>query len=106
MSQGQELQNLDSTRSQSYAGPYSGISGSRHRVRDEQTLARLGKKQVLKVRFCDTTQPSSGKASGLTSLRTATFWFPFPHWIQLHHPCDLGDRFGVSPRRSRCRANS
>ncbi|CAF9941995.1 hypothetical protein IMSHALPRED_003142 [Imshaugia aleurites] len=49
MSQGQELQNLDSNHS--YAGPYSAISGSRHRIRDEQTLARLGKKQVLKRRF-------------------------------------------------------
>lgn len=63
MSHGQELQNLDSARSQSYAGPYSGISGSRHRVRDEQTLARLGKKQVLKVRLCEKAHPSPGKAS-------------------------------------------
>ena len=51
MSQNVELQNLDGTRS--YSGPYSDISGSRRRVRDEQALARLGKKQVLKVRPCD-----------------------------------------------------
>lgn len=68
MSQGQELQNLDSTHS--YAGPYSGISGSRHRVRDEQTLARLGKKQVLKVCVRDKARQSPGKASGLTTLRS------------------------------------
>ena len=54
MSQGQELQNLGSTHS--YTGPYSGISGSRHRIKDEQTLARLGKKQVLKV-CCDKSSP-------------------------------------------------
>ena len=54
MSQGQELQNLGSSRS--YTGPYSGISGSRHRIRDEQTLARLGKKQVLKV-CCNKNSP-------------------------------------------------
>lgn len=50
MSQSAELQSLDSTHP--YAGLYSDISGSRHRVRDEQALARLGKKQVLKVRLC------------------------------------------------------
>ena len=54
MSQGQELQNLGSPHS--YTGPYSGISGSRNRIKDEQTLARLGKKQVLKV-YCDKSSP-------------------------------------------------
>lgn len=51
MSQSVELQNLDGTHS--YSSPYSDISGSRRRVRDEQALARLGKKQVLKVRPCE-----------------------------------------------------
>ena len=54
MSQGQELQNMGSAHS--HTGYYSGISGSRHRIRDEQTLARLGKKQVLKV-FSDKSSP-------------------------------------------------
>ena len=50
MSQSVELQNLDSAHS--YVGPYSGISGSRYRMRDEQTFARLSKRQVLEVRLC------------------------------------------------------
>ena len=33
----------------SYGGTFTSISGSRHRYKDERTLARLGKKQVLKV---------------------------------------------------------
>lgn len=32
-----------------YGGTFAAISGSRHRQTDERTLARLGKKQVLKV---------------------------------------------------------
>ena len=31
-------------------GTFTGISGSRHRGKDERRLAQLGKKQVLKVR--------------------------------------------------------
>lgn len=53
MSQNIELQILNSTHPD--AGPYSDSSGSQHQVRDEQALARLGKKQVLKVRLCAKT---------------------------------------------------
>ena len=48
MDQGQELETFN--KSNSYAGTYSDISGHRYRQRDEHGLARLGKKQVLKVR--------------------------------------------------------
>lgn len=48
MSPSYELAAVDSAPS--YGGTFAGISGSRHRQRDESTLARLGKKQVLKVR--------------------------------------------------------
>ena len=66
MSQGQELQNLGSTHS--HTGYYSGISGSRHRIRDEQTLARLGKKQVLKVCY-DKSSPFA-RRTRLTGVRS------------------------------------
>lgn len=51
MNHGQGLGTLDS--SQSREGTFSGISGARHRHRDNHTLARLGKKQVLKVGSCN-----------------------------------------------------
>ena len=49
MNQGQELENLASSHTYN-AGTYSDISGHRYRGKDEHALARLGKKQVLKVR--------------------------------------------------------
>lgn len=49
MNQGQELENLASSHTYN-AGTYSDISGRRYRGKDEHALARLGKKQVLKVR--------------------------------------------------------
>ncbi len=48
MDHGQELRDLNN-RTHPYVGTYTAISGSRHRHQDENTLARLGKKQVLKV---------------------------------------------------------
>jgi len=48
MDHGQELGDLNN-RTHPYVGTYTAISGSRHRHKDENTLARLGKKQVLKV---------------------------------------------------------
>lgn len=45
MAQIQELSNFDSHG----GGTYSHITGNRFKQRDEHTLARLGKKQVLKV---------------------------------------------------------
>ena len=48
MNHGQELDNLASSHTYN-AGTYSDISGQRYRGKDEHALARLGKKQVLKV---------------------------------------------------------
>ena len=48
MDQTQDLEMTDGARS--YGWAFARISGSRHRQKDEMTLARLGKKQVLKVR--------------------------------------------------------
>ena len=45
MAQIQVLSTLDSQG----GGPFSRITGNRFRQRDEHTLARLGKQQVLKV---------------------------------------------------------
>ena len=45
MAQVQELSTFDSHG----GGTYSRITGNRLRQRDEHTLARLGKKQALKV---------------------------------------------------------
>ena len=45
MAQIQELSTFDSQGE----GPFSPITGNRFKQRDEHTLARLGKQQVLKV---------------------------------------------------------
>lgn len=50
MSEGQELKDLNVPRSYS-GGTYSNIGGNRYYQKDVDTLARLGKKQVLKVQF-------------------------------------------------------
>lgn len=47
MVQVQELSNLN----EGVGGTFSTITGNRRRQQDEYTLARLGKQQVLKVRF-------------------------------------------------------
>lgn len=53
--------------SHGYGGTYSGISGSRHRHKDESTLAGLGKKQVLKVNaFQSDSVPSDGDGTNWT----------------------------------------
>ena len=49
MDQGQELEDIASPHPYS-AGIDADISGHRYRQKDEHALARLGKKQVLKVR--------------------------------------------------------
>ena len=48
MSEAHELRNLGNSRSYG-AGTYSDIAGHRYHQKDVHTLARLGKKQVLKV---------------------------------------------------------
>ena len=48
MDQGQELENSGSSHPYN-AGTDADISGHRYRQKDEHALARLGKKQVLKV---------------------------------------------------------
>ena len=53
MNQNQELKHLNGRKDSFtgiYTGTYTGISGSRHRKKDEHVLAELGKIQVLKVR--------------------------------------------------------
>ena len=50
MSEGQELKDLNLPRSYS-GGTYSNTGGNRYHQKDVDTLARLGKRQVLKVQF-------------------------------------------------------
>ena len=48
MDQGQEIENFDSSHPHN-AGTDADINRHRYRQKDEHALARLGKKQVLKV---------------------------------------------------------
>ena len=50
MDQGHELETFDSSHPYN-AGTFADISGHRYRQKDERALARLGKKQVLKVSY-------------------------------------------------------
>ena len=74
-------------------GTYSDIAGSHLRQKDEHTLARLGKKQVLKVspEIATTDQDICPR---LTSV-LEKIWLPVAVRLQLHHTSNLGDCAGV-----------
>lgn len=74
----------------SFGGTFSGISGSRHRVTDENTLARLGKKQVLKV-----SSASSNRHLAIDDVGAASIRISISLWLQLHDFGYVGDSFGV-----------
>ena len=63
-----ELGTVNSNSTHAYVGTYSDISGSQYRHKDEHTLARLGKKQVLKVRTFNNNSPSLALVSPRAKL--------------------------------------